>query len=369
MKISAKKWLLFLLLTANYSNAYSISASNDGTLTADNINISNIRYDYTMSYDEDSNRPDCNGNVSFDVSFPPGASRILVARTRSHFLIYDNPFYSLRFSIDVNENAESEHVVFPNTSWGTFIRVEVFYEDSNNHLSQPFNTTEYLSAVDRAEIMAYHNNNSYITDEGHNAIVSDIKYDYTISYDSNGKPTCKGVFSYKAIYPESTVFIDSQRTRPNEHYTIDDADITHYYIRNITPVSEESYELTAEFDDVEWGNLIKIRFLFKDESSITLPIMLSTDYMTDEDKAKIIAYLDSPQINDDKQCFIISDGNIIMNSPNGGHLWMYDMKGTCVLANSFSGNDRISLKEYKSSVYILTVKFDDNRVLTRKIQL
>lgn len=216
-------------LTAMHSNA-----ENGIESTVDkSIYIKNVVYDYTMSY-EDPYQPDCSGTVSFDVTFPPGASRILVARTRSHFLIYDNPFYSLRFSIDVNENAESEHVVFPNTSWGTFIRAEVIYEE-----------------------------NAY------------------------------------------------------------------------NPLS---------------------------------PHINTSDYMSEEDRAAIFGALDQTQINtDDSSVEITPYGTVTINSLIGGNMWLYNVNGQCVMAESFHGSSVISLPEPPSSMYILKIKFDDNSLITRKI--
>lgn len=225
--------IIFLVNIAilHYAHAYAapkklIVQAKDRTVT-----LSNITYDYTMIYEY--GQPDCRGDVSFDIAFPSGASKILVAKTRAHLVDYDNPFYSGKFSMDVDVHSGKEHIVFPYISWGTFISVQVIYEDSINPISIPINTSDYLS---------------------------------------------------------------------------------------------------------------------------------------EEDKSIIFGSLDSPQISDDGQCIGISSyGTILIDSFVGGNLWLYDINGRCIMTDNFQASSDIPLPDSSSSLLILKVRFNDNRIITRKI--
>ncbi len=205
-------------------------ASENGTERAEDraVILSNVNYDYTMIYQE-GQRPDCIGTVSFDVTFPSGASRILIARTRAHLLTYDNPFYNGKFSIIVDEKTETEHITFPDTSWGSFIRVIVIYENSENLLSPHINSSDYLSEEDRTLIFGSLDSPQVNEDDQSINILPDgaISINSLIGgelwiYDLNGQCVKTDRFQASSIIslPESPSSLFILKVRFNNNYTI-----------------------------------------------------------------------------------------------------------------------------------------------------
>ena len=190
--------------------------------------LSNVTYDYMMIYQE-GQRPDCMGTVSFDVTFPPDASRILVVRTRSHLLVYDDPFYNAKFTVDVDKSATIKRINVPDTQWGSFIRVRVIYEDSNNPVSAHINSSDYLSEEDRSTIFGYLDSPQVNEDDQSINILSDgaISINSLIGgelwiYDLNGQCVKTDHFQASSVIslPESPSSLFILKVRFNNNHTI-----------------------------------------------------------------------------------------------------------------------------------------------------
>ena len=227
--------IIILLFVAIVYAVDAIAMPENNVILAENrtVTISNVVYDYTIWHREDQ-QADCIGTISFDVTFPPGALRVLTMKTMPHMAVLnENPIYVGKGTSFVDKNTVCEHVIIPSTSWGTFIRAQVVYEDSDNPVSLHIN---------------------------------------------------------------------------------------------------------------------------------------SSDYLSEEDRLAIFGTLDSPQIHDNNsRVEITPDGEIAITSLIGGNIWLYNINGQCVMAESFHGSSVTSLPEFSSSMYILKIKFDDNSLITRKI--
>lgn len=151
MKKSAKTILYFTIIM--YALAVHAMPENNVALSENRtVTISNVVYDYTVWYREDQ-RADCTGTISFDVTFPPGALRVLTMKTKAHIVTLDeSQIYVGKGTSFVNKDAVCEHAIVPSTSWGTFIRAQVVYDDSDNPVSLHINSSDYLSEEDRLVI-------------------------------------------------------------------------------------------------------------------------------------------------------------------------------------------------------------------------
>ena len=133
------------VVTNKYGEAVETIELEPATAETFDYEISNIKYDYTVSLD--NGKCDIRGDFSFDVSVDH-VSEFIIAHTNPESLVKD--FYSAHTIFEANPDGQTvKHYVRPYTRPETLFKLMIRKDDNSFFSSHAICTTDYLREEDK----------------------------------------------------------------------------------------------------------------------------------------------------------------------------------------------------------------------------
>lgn len=205
------------------------------TIMSDNIDeasqqntteiINEVLYDYEV-FTNNKGLIDCTGTLKVIVNIPDNCTKIVFYHTKNHLTDNDKHLMPVYGDKDVAGLSGTVEFSRPNISWGTYFRVQCFFENGSSYIdTEKYCTNSYLSEKDRDLIFGFSNVDDAIAGDvsvsvvdGGLSVITMENTDVTV-VDMNGNNIFTGAISRPVIIPldraTSSVIIVRYRTGEN----------------------------------------------------------------------------------------------------------------------------------------------------------
>ena len=196
-----------------------------------------------------------------------------------------------------------------------------------------------------------------------NFVISDMKYDYELTYPYNS-PKTEGTVSFIVHFnkPANRLLFKFTHQR---YKNIDR--IFYNNVKTYSDLREDDTSLDIVHGFNDWGTYFCIYVYFQDGTYEVSDVYCNTDLLSETDRQIIWDYSGVDNVETTESRIIFQDNSITVDAECGGELSFYDISGVNIKNVHFDARQPISIDDSFPKFFFAVARLDNGQVLTKKI--